>query len=65
MTVNRSLPALTTSLGLLGVPVVGVLCSSVILDETLSVTLMTATVLIVGGIAAGYRAPRELKPSVS
>jgi drug/metabolite transporter (DMT)-like permease len=51
--VNRSLPAMTTSLGVLATPVVGVLSAIVILDEALSLTLLGAMGLILGGIAIG------------
>lgn len=51
--VNRSLPAGVTSIGLLGVPVFGLLCSAVILDEPLSASLLTGMALIVAGIATG------------
>ncbi|MGJ7525808.1 DMT family transporter [Variovorax sp. GB1P17] len=52
-TVNRMLPATTTSLGLLGVPVIGIVCSSIALREPLSVALLAALGLILGGIALG------------
>ncbi len=51
--VNRSLPAGVTSIGLLGVPVVGLLCSAVVLHEPLSAPLLLGMALIVAGIAAG------------
>lgn len=51
--VNRSLPAVTTSLGVLATPVVGVLSSIVFLNEALDLTLAAAMVLILGGIALG------------
>lgn len=51
--VNRSLPAGVTSIGLLGVPVFGLLCSAVILHEPLNASLLTGMALIVAGIAAG------------
>jgi drug/metabolite transporter (DMT)-like permease len=52
-TVNRSLPAIATSLGLLAVPVVGVVCSTIGLGETFSFSLLAAMTLIIGGIAIG------------
>ncbi|MFI4986155.1 MAG: DMT family transporter [Alphaproteobacteria bacterium] len=55
--VNRSLPAATTSLGLLAVPVFGVACSSVALGETVSLALLAAMALIIGGIAIGANLP--------
>ncbi|MGY6268742.1 DMT family transporter [Achromobacter denitrificans] len=53
VTVNRALPAGVTSIGLLGVPVFGLLCSAVILHEPVSASLLAGMALIVGGIAAG------------
>lgn len=52
-TVNRVLPAATTSLGLLGVPVFGISCSAVVLGETISPALLGAIALILGGIVLG------------
>ena len=59
-TVNRSLPAVTTSLGILATPVVGTLCSAIALGEIVDTTLIVAMVLILGGIAVGTteREPR-------
>lgn len=51
--VNRSLPAITTSLGILATPVVGVVTSVVVLGETVDVSLMLAMAMILGGIAIG------------
>jgi len=55
-TVNRSLPAVTTSLGILATPVVGTLGSAVALDEPIGMTLLVAMALILGGIAVGTTA---------
>jgi drug/metabolite transporter (DMT)-like permease len=52
-TVNRSVPAVTTSLGILATPVVGTLCSALALGESVGVTLLAAMALILGGIAVG------------
>lgn len=52
-TVNRSLPAITTSLGILATPVVGTLCSAIALGEAIDLTLIVAMALILGGIAVG------------
>jgi len=52
-TVNRSLPAITTALALLVVPVVGVACSSLMLGEAIDGSLIFAMLLIIGGIAIG------------
>ena len=51
--VTRRLPAGVTSLGLLGVPVVGTLASALILREPLGWDVWLALALIVGGIALG------------
>lgn len=51
--VNRSLPAATTSIGILATPVVGVLASTLALGETIDVSLVTAMVLILSGIVVG------------
>jgi drug/metabolite transporter (DMT)-like permease len=51
--VNRSLPAAVTSLGLLATPVVGTLSAALTLGEPITLTLLGAMTLIVGGIALG------------
>lgn len=51
--VNRSLPAMTTSLGVLATPVVGLLCSMVVLGEDFSLALLVGLALIIGGIVLG------------
>lgn len=51
--VNRSLPAATTSLGLLATPVVGTLSAVLALGETVTLPLLIAMTLILGGIALG------------
>jgi drug/metabolite transporter (DMT)-like permease len=51
--VNRSLPALTTSLGILATPVVGVAVSALTLGEPLDLALLAAMVMIIAGIAIG------------
>ncbi|MFI5024602.1 MAG: DMT family transporter [Alphaproteobacteria bacterium] len=55
--VNRSLPAAVTSLGLLAVPPFGVACAALALGEPLSLSLLGAMVLIIGGIAIGANLP--------
>lgn len=52
-TVNKNLPAITTALGLLAVPVVGVVCSSIGLGEPLNASLIVAMLFITCGIAVG------------
>jgi drug/metabolite transporter (DMT)-like permease len=51
--VNRSLPAATTSLGLVATPVVGTLSAVLALGEPITLDLLGAMVLILGGIALG------------
>jgi drug/metabolite transporter (DMT)-like permease len=51
--VNRSLPAITTSLGVLATPLVGLASAALILGEPIEVSLMVAALLIIGGIALG------------
>lgn len=51
--VNRSLPAMTTSLGTLATPVVGVASAIVVLGEPFSLALVAALALIIAGIALG------------
>ncbi len=57
--VNRSLPATTTSLGILATPVVGVICSALALGETIDASLVIAMVMILAGIALGTIAMTE------
>jgi drug/metabolite transporter (DMT)-like permease len=52
-TVNRDLPAITTALALLAVPIVGVVCSSIGLGQSIAPTLIFAMALIISGIAIG------------
>ena len=51
--VNRSLPAVTTSLCLLATPLLGIVSATVILNEPLEPSLFLAMTLIIGGIALG------------
>lgn len=50
VTVNRALPAITTSLSVLGVPVVGLLSSAIWLREPLTLTNLVGLGLIGGGL---------------
>ena len=61
-TVNRSLPAVTTSLGILATPVVGTLGSAIALAEPIGMTLLVAMALILGGIAVGTTDRRRWPP---
>jgi len=49
VSVTRALPAITTSLSLLAVPVTGVAASALFLGEPLTATLLAGLVLILGG----------------
>jgi drug/metabolite transporter (DMT)-like permease len=51
--VNRSLPATTTSLGILATPVLGVIASAIVFNEPVEPSLIFAMVMILGGIAVG------------
>ena len=50
---TRALPAMTTALGLLGVPLVGVLSSALALGEPITGTLIAAQLLIAAGVVIG------------
>jgi drug/metabolite transporter (DMT)-like permease len=51
--VNRSLPAVTTSLGLLATPALGIVSGTAMLGERFEPLLFVALALIVGGVAIG------------
>ena len=51
VTVSRTLPAMVSSLGFLGVPIVGIISSAIILMEPLTFTLKLGTGLILLGLA--------------
>lgn len=63
ITVSKNLPVVTTSLYYLSVPVLGMLCSALMLGESLSVTALSAMALIVIGLAcvalSGERPPAD------
>jgi len=59
--VNRSLPAVTTSLWLLATPLLGIFSAAVILSEPLEPSLFLAMTLIIGGIALGTVAGGSLR----
>ena len=52
VSVSRSLPAMSTSLGSLGVPVLGVLSSAIILGEPVTLTIVSGLVMISAGVLA-------------
>ncbi len=51
--INKTLPAVMTSLCLLAVPVVGILSALIMIGEPLDLPLLAASGLILGGIALG------------
>ncbi|MEL0081970.1 MAG: DMT family transporter, partial [Gammaproteobacteria bacterium] len=51
VTVTRALPALTTSLGTLGVPVTGMVSAAVVLGEPITGSNLGGLLLIVSGLA--------------
>ena len=55
---SRALPAVTTSLGLLATPVVSVVLATLWLGEPLTLSLVSAIVLILGGVALGMSVER-------
>ncbi len=57
---SRNLPAVTTALGLLTTPLVGVAAAVLWLGEPLTLLLVAAIVLILGGIALGTTGGRAL-----
>ena len=54
---SRHLPAVTTSLGLLATPVVSVITATLWLGEPVTLSLLLAIVLVLGGVAIGVRGP--------
>jgi drug/metabolite transporter (DMT)-like permease len=59
VTVSRSLPAITTNLILMAVPVVGLVSSVPLADETLTLAVASGLVLILGGVALGIASDRR------
>jgi drug/metabolite transporter (DMT)-like permease len=55
---SRHLPAVTTSLGLLATPVVSVITATLWLGEPVTLSLVVAIVLVLGGVAIGVTGPR-------
>jgi drug/metabolite transporter (DMT)-like permease len=59
---SRALPAVTTSLGLLATPVVSVLAATLWLREPLTLSLLAAMALVLGGVAIGVTGERRRRP---
>jgi len=66
VTVQRTLPAVTTAIGSQGVPVAGMLFSAVALSEALTAGMLAGFGLIAAGVAVlafGYRRPESTDPA--
>jgi len=59
LTISRSLPAITTNLLLMAVPVVGLVSSIAITDEPLTVAVALSLVLILTGVGLGVASDRR------
>lgn len=55
--VSRHLPAVVSSLGFLGVPVVGLLLSTLALGEPMTLPLLAGSGLVIGGVAVAVLRP--------
>jgi drug/metabolite transporter (DMT)-like permease len=51
--INKSLPALTTSLGILATPLAGLASAAIVLGEIIEPPLILAAGLVLSGIAIG------------
>jgi drug/metabolite transporter (DMT)-like permease len=51
VSVTRALPPITSSLGMLGVPLIGIISAVILLGEPITVPLMLGTALVIAGIA--------------
>jgi drug/metabolite transporter (DMT)-like permease len=51
VTITRYLPVITSSLGLLAVPVIGLLASALLVGEPLTISILTSLGLIIAGLA--------------
>jgi drug/metabolite transporter (DMT)-like permease len=56
---GRALPAVTMSLGLLATPLVSIVAATLWLGERPTLSLLTAVVLVLGGVALGVTGPGE------
>lgn len=57
--VNQRVPAITTSLGVLATPLVGIACAVLTLGESISGSLILAAVFVVCGVALGTHRPKR------
>lgn len=61
-TVLQRMPAVSTNLTLMAVPVVGLITSAIFLNEVLTVATLAGLVLVLGGVGANVRADTALTP---
>ncbi len=59
--VNKSLPALTTSLGIMATPLVGIASATIALGETVDLWLVASAALVIAGIACSTLADARLQ----
>jgi drug/metabolite transporter (DMT)-like permease len=59
LTISRSLPAITTNLTLMAVPVVGLLSSIVIANESLTLAVTISLALVLAGVGLGLYSDRR------
>ncbi len=59
ITLARSVPAMSAGLILMATPVVGLVSSIVLVDESASVAVAVSLVLVLGGVALGLRSDRS------
>ena len=59
LTISRSLPAITTNLTLMAVPVVGLLSSIPIANESLTLAVAISLVLVLAGVGLGMLSDRR------
>jgi drug/metabolite transporter (DMT)-like permease len=62
--ISKGLPSITVSLGLLGVPLCGVISAAIILDETITSSMKLAMVFIFGGLICVALSGRKPKASI-
>lgn len=63
ITISKSLPAINSSLAFLLIPVFGLFCSNLILNEQISVTMMLAMCAIISGLACMIMSQKPLVKS--
>lgn len=64
LTISRSLPAITTNLTLMGVPVVGLVSSVIVVDENVTALVVSSLLLILIGVGLGLLSDRRASEPV-